>query len=179
MVSITEQFSTFQLQSLKAMQAYALASLNGVEKLTELNLQAAKTSVEEGVSTSVALFNSRDPKALANTVSVQAKPHRQARCLRQACLSDRQRDRRRAVEHRREADERSEPADVRDDRRDFEERAGRYRRDRHVLQVGRLGYELGLGPGQQGQQAGRRADRGQCRPGQRCRSAGREASPAA
>ncbi len=74
MVSITEQFSTLQLQSLKAMQAYALASLNGVEKLAELNLQAAKKSVEEGVSNSVALFHSRDPKALAETVSVQAKP---------------------------------------------------------------------------------------------------------
>jgi len=73
MVSITEQFTTLQLQSLKAMQAYALASLNGVEKLTELNLQAAKTSVEEGVSNSVALFQSH-PKALANTVSVPAKP---------------------------------------------------------------------------------------------------------
>ena len=74
MVSIIEQFSTLQLQSLKAMQAFALASLNGVEKLTELNLQAAKKSVEEGVSNSVALFRSRDPKALAETVSVQAKP---------------------------------------------------------------------------------------------------------
>ena len=74
MVSITERFSTLQLQSLKAMQAYTLASLNGVEKLAELNLQAAKKSVEEGVSTSVALFHSRDPKALADTVSVQAKP---------------------------------------------------------------------------------------------------------
>ena len=48
MVSITERFSTLQLQSLKAMQAYTLASLNGVEKLAELNLQAAKTTVEEG-----------------------------------------------------------------------------------------------------------------------------------
>ena len=74
MVSITDQFSTLQLQSLKSLQAYALASLNGVEKLAELNLQAAKSSVEEGVSNSVALFQSRDPKALANTVSVQAKP---------------------------------------------------------------------------------------------------------
>ena len=74
MVSITERFSTLQLQSLKAMQAYTLASLNGVEKLAELNLQAAKTTVEEGLSTSVALFNSRDPKALADAASVQAKP---------------------------------------------------------------------------------------------------------
>ena len=74
MVSITERFSTFQLQSLKAMQAYTLASLNGVEKLAELNLQAAKRSVEEGVSTSVALFHSRDPKAAAETVADQAKP---------------------------------------------------------------------------------------------------------
>jgi phasin family protein len=74
MVLIIEQFNTLQLKSLKAMQAYALASLNGVEKLTELNLQAAKTSVEEGVSNSVALFHSRDPKALADTASAQAKP---------------------------------------------------------------------------------------------------------
>ena len=74
MLSITERFTTLQLQSLKAMQAYALASLNGVEKLAELNLQAAKKSVEEGVSNSVALFHSRDPMALAETVSVQAKP---------------------------------------------------------------------------------------------------------
>ena len=74
MVSITDQFSTLQLQSLQSLQAYALASLNGVEKLAELNLQAAKSSVEEGVSNSVALFHSRDPKALADTASAQAKP---------------------------------------------------------------------------------------------------------
>ena len=74
MVNISEQVSTLQLQSLKSLQAYALASLNGVEKLAELNLQTAKTSVEEGVSNSVALFQSRDPKALADTASAQAKP---------------------------------------------------------------------------------------------------------
>ena len=74
MVSLAERFSTLQLQSLKAMQAYTLASLNGFEKLAELNLQAAKRSVEEGVSNSVALFHSRDPKALADTASAQAKP---------------------------------------------------------------------------------------------------------
>ncbi len=74
MATITEQFTTFQQQSLKAMQEYAMASLSGVEKLTELNLQAAKTTVEEGVQNSFAMFQSKDPKALADTLSEQAKP---------------------------------------------------------------------------------------------------------
>lgn len=74
MVSITEQFTALQRQSLKAMQDYALVSLSGVEKLAELNLQAAKASVEEGVQNSVALFQSKDPKALAELATVQAKP---------------------------------------------------------------------------------------------------------
>jgi len=69
MATFPEQFISLQQKSLKAIEAYALASLQGVEKLTELNLQAARASVEEGVQNSVALFQSKDPKALAETLS--------------------------------------------------------------------------------------------------------------
>lgn len=74
MVSITEQITTLHQQSLKAMHDYALASLSGMEKLAELNLQAAKTSVEEGVQNSSLMLQSKDPKALAEVLSEQAKP---------------------------------------------------------------------------------------------------------
>ena len=74
MATFPEQLLSLQQKSLKAIEAYALASLQGVEKLTELNLQAARASVEEGVQNGVALFQSKDPKGLAETLSEQAKP---------------------------------------------------------------------------------------------------------
>ena len=74
MVTIPEQFVTLQQKSLKAVEAYVLASLQGVERLTELNLQAARASVEEGVQNGVALFQSKDAKSLAETLSEQTKP---------------------------------------------------------------------------------------------------------
>ena len=74
MVTLPEQILSIQQKSLKAIEAYALASLQGVEKLAELNLQAARASVEEGVQNGVALFQAKDPKSLAETLSEQAKP---------------------------------------------------------------------------------------------------------
>lgn len=74
MYTIPEQFTTMHRQSLEAMQEMAMASLAGWEKLAELNLQATKASIKEGVEQGVTLLETRDPKALGETFAEQAQP---------------------------------------------------------------------------------------------------------
>lgn len=74
MYTIPEQFIAAHRQSLETMQALALASLTGVEKLAELNLQAAKASLKEGVEQGVALLEKRDVQALTETLAESAQP---------------------------------------------------------------------------------------------------------
>lgn len=63
-----------QRQSLESAQAIALASFAGMEKVAELNIQAAKASVEESIQQSMSLLESKDVKALAETITQSAKP---------------------------------------------------------------------------------------------------------
>ena len=72
--TIPEQFTTMHRQSLEAMQEMAMASLAGWEKLAELNLQATKASIKEGVEQGVTYLETRDPKALGETLAEQAQP---------------------------------------------------------------------------------------------------------
>ena len=49
MFAFPDQFVALQRQSLESAQAIAFASFAGFEKFSQLNVQAAKASVEEGV----------------------------------------------------------------------------------------------------------------------------------
>ena len=74
MFAFPDQFIALHRQSLESAQAIAMASFAGFERLTQLNVQAAKTSVEEGIQKSVSLLGTQDVKALANAVSESAQP---------------------------------------------------------------------------------------------------------
>jgi phasin family protein len=69
-----DQLVTVQRQSLEAAQAIAMASFGGVEKLTQLNVQAARASVEESVQRSISLLGTQDPKLMADTIIEAVKP---------------------------------------------------------------------------------------------------------
>jgi phasin family protein len=74
MFSSPEQFVALQRRYLESAQAIAMASFAGFEKLTELNVQAAKASMEESVQRSISLLESKDAKALTDTFTESAKP---------------------------------------------------------------------------------------------------------
>jgi phasin family protein len=74
MFAFPDQFVALHRQSLESAQAIALASFAGFEKLTQLNVQAAKASLEENVQKGVALLETRDVKALTESMSASAQP---------------------------------------------------------------------------------------------------------
>lgn len=74
MFALPDQFAALQRQSLESAQAIALASFAGFERLTQLNVQAAKASLEEGVQKGVSLLETKDVKALADSISDSAQP---------------------------------------------------------------------------------------------------------
>jgi phasin family protein len=69
-----DQLVTVQRQSLEAAQAIAMASFEGVEKLTQLNVQAARASVEETIQRSMSLLGTQDPKLMADAIIEAVKP---------------------------------------------------------------------------------------------------------
>ena len=69
-----DQFAALHRQSLEAAQAIAMASFAGFERLTQLNVQAAKTAVEESIQRSVSLLETKDVKALSDAMSESAQP---------------------------------------------------------------------------------------------------------
>jgi phasin family protein len=74
MFAFPDQFVAMHRQSLESAQAIALASFAGFEKLTQLNVQAAKASLEEGVQRGVSLLETKDVKALADSLADSAQP---------------------------------------------------------------------------------------------------------
>ena len=74
MFSFPDQFVALQRQSLESAQAIAMASFAGFEKLAQLNVQAAKASIEESVQKSMSLLETRDVKALTESFSESAQP---------------------------------------------------------------------------------------------------------
>jgi len=68
------QLVALQRQSIESAQAIAMASFAGFEKLAQLNVQAAKSSVEESVQRSMSLLETKDVKALAETFTESVKP---------------------------------------------------------------------------------------------------------
>jgi phasin family protein len=74
MFAFPDQRVALQRQSLESAQAIAMASFAGFEKLAQLNVQAAKASVEECVQRSMSLLETRDVMALAETFTESAQP---------------------------------------------------------------------------------------------------------
>ena len=74
MFAFPDQFVAMHRQSLESAQAIALASFAGFEKLTQLNVQAAKASFEEGVQKGASLLDTKDVKALAESMADSAQP---------------------------------------------------------------------------------------------------------
>jgi phasin family protein len=69
-----DQLVELQRQSLQSAQAIAMASFAGFEKLAQLNVQAAKASVEESVQRSMSLLEMKDVKEVTETIAQSAKP---------------------------------------------------------------------------------------------------------
>jgi phasin family protein len=74
MMNSPEQMVQMQKSALETLQAVALKSLEGFEKVAELNIQAMKASMEETSEQFKALMGARDPKALADLAMAGAQP---------------------------------------------------------------------------------------------------------
>jgi phasin family protein len=74
MFAFPDQFVALHRQSLESAQAIALASFAGFEKLTQLNIQAAKASLEEGVQKGVSLLDTKDVRAFADSLADSTQP---------------------------------------------------------------------------------------------------------
>src|SRR5690606_16124083 len=74
MFQTPEQLIQIHKASVESTQAATLKSLEGIEKLAELNLQAAKASIDEASDQFRALFDARDPQAMAELASNSVQP---------------------------------------------------------------------------------------------------------
>ena len=74
MINNIEQFTQVNKAAFDSFQALALKSIQGFEKLAELNIQAAKSSVTESSDQVKALMTAKDPKAFADLAVSQAQP---------------------------------------------------------------------------------------------------------
>ena len=78
MTTYTEQFSAAAKANAEAQIALfsqlASKAFEGVEKLVDLNLKAAKSSLEESQTTAQKLFAAKDPQEFFSLSSAQAQP---------------------------------------------------------------------------------------------------------
>lgn len=74
MVNTPEQLVQLQQETLDTFQAVALKSIEGFEKLADLNIQTIKTSLSESNDQTKALFGARDAKSLGNLASGVGQP---------------------------------------------------------------------------------------------------------
>ncbi len=74
MVNTPEQFIQAQKLAFEMIQAITLKSLEAVEKLAELNIQAVKTSIEEGSEQVKSMMSARDVKSLSDWSAVSVQP---------------------------------------------------------------------------------------------------------
>ena len=74
MVNSPEQMFQLQKVALDTLQAMTLRSVEGFEKITELNIQAMKTSIAESNDQIKALFSAKDPKAFGDMAMTGAQP---------------------------------------------------------------------------------------------------------
>jgi phasin family protein len=74
MINTPEQFAQFNKSTLDTFQAAALASMQGFEKLAELNIQAARASIDESTVAFKNLLETKDAKALADLSNAGFQP---------------------------------------------------------------------------------------------------------
>ena len=74
MFAFPDQFIAMHRQSLESARAVAMASFAGFEKLTQLNVQAAKASLEESVEKTASMLETKDVKSMADTLSEATQP---------------------------------------------------------------------------------------------------------
>ena len=74
MVTTPEQFVQLQKAAIEVMQTAALTSIQGLEKLAILNMQAAKASVEETTEAAKAMLEVKDAKSLADMGATSLQP---------------------------------------------------------------------------------------------------------
>lgn len=74
MVSTPEDILALHKQSIELMQSLALKSVQGLEKLTELNIQVAKASLEESTDAMKSLLDAKEPKAVVDYAMASGQP---------------------------------------------------------------------------------------------------------
>jgi phasin family protein len=74
MFTTPEPFAQAQKMSFETFQSVALKSLEGFEKLAELNMQAIKSSMEESAEQMRSLMTARDPRAFGDWSMTAAQP---------------------------------------------------------------------------------------------------------
>lgn len=74
MMTTPEQFIQFNKTAIESMQAAAQSSVEGLERLTELNIQAARASIDEATQMIKGMLSSRDPKDLAELANANGQP---------------------------------------------------------------------------------------------------------
>jgi phasin family protein len=74
MFTTPDQVVALHKSVLESLQAVALKSVEGFEKLAELNMAAAKSTMEESSEQVKALLEVKDPKALADLAAGSAQP---------------------------------------------------------------------------------------------------------
>jgi phasin family protein len=74
MISTPEQFVQMHKNALESFQAAALASMEGIEKLAELNIQTARATIDETTEAMKVMLESKDLKGFADVTSTGAQP---------------------------------------------------------------------------------------------------------
>ena len=74
MSAASEQFVQIQKSAIDSIHATMLTSMNGFERLAELNLKTARDSLEESTEAVKSMLDSKDPKALADSVANRGQP---------------------------------------------------------------------------------------------------------
>jgi phasin family protein len=74
MFSTAEQFSAANKASVDAMLALVQTALSNAERIAALNINTARTLLEDGVSTSAALLGAGDPRDAMTLAAAQLKP---------------------------------------------------------------------------------------------------------
>jgi phasin family protein len=74
MINTPEQLMQLHRDSFQMMQTAAIASISGLEKLAALNMQAARSSLEESAEIAKSLLAAKDVKSLSELTATAMQP---------------------------------------------------------------------------------------------------------
>ena len=74
MINTPDQMMQIHRDALHMMQTAAIASINGLEKLASLNMQAARSSLEENAEVAKSLLAAKDVKSLSDLTNTTIQP---------------------------------------------------------------------------------------------------------